>query len=36
VLGVEAGEDFRRAIATIAPNVAVTVLRPGEAHVFAG
>jgi L-ascorbate metabolism protein UlaG (beta-lactamase superfamily) len=36
VRGVEAGEEFRRALASIAPNVAATVLKPGESHIFAG
>jgi len=30
VLGVQAGEDFRKAMAGIAPSVQVTVLKPGE------
>ena len=34
VRGVEAGDEFRRALSSIAPNVAATVLKPGEAHVF--
>jgi L-ascorbate metabolism protein UlaG (beta-lactamase superfamily) len=34
VRGVEAGDEFRRALSSIAPNVSATVLKPGEAHVF--
>lgn len=34
VRGVEAGEEFRRALARIAPNVTATVLRPGEARII--
>jgi len=30
VLGIGAGEDFRKAMARIAPQVHVTVLKPGE------
>jgi L-ascorbate metabolism protein UlaG (beta-lactamase superfamily) len=36
VRGVEAGEEFKRALAGIAPNVAATVPRPGEARVIQG
>jgi len=35
VLGIGAGEDFRRAAGSIAPGIRVTVLKPGESHVFA-
>jgi len=34
VLGVQAGEDFRKAMAQIAPAVQVTVMKPGEARVI--
>jgi L-ascorbate metabolism protein UlaG (beta-lactamase superfamily) len=34
VRGVEAGEDFRKAMAAIAPSVQVTVLKPGETRVI--
>ena len=34
VKGVEAGEEFRRALAAIAPGVQVTVMKPGETHMF--
>jgi L-ascorbate metabolism protein UlaG (beta-lactamase superfamily) len=34
VKGVEAGDEFRRALATIAPGIAATVLKPGEARVI--
>jgi hypothetical protein len=30
VKGVEAGEDFRKAMAAIAPSVQVTVMKPGQ------
>lgn len=30
VLGIEAGEDFRRALAQIAPAIRVTVMKPGD------
>jgi L-ascorbate metabolism protein UlaG (beta-lactamase superfamily) len=33
-LGPQAGEEFRRAMATIAPNVSVTVLKPGETRTI--
>jgi L-ascorbate metabolism protein UlaG (beta-lactamase superfamily) len=35
VRGVEAGEQFRRALAQIAPEVQVSVMKPGEARVIA-
>ncbi|HLX31107.1 MAG TPA: MBL fold metallo-hydrolase [Casimicrobiaceae bacterium] len=34
VRGVEAGEEFRRALANVAPNVTATVLRPGESRII--
>ena len=34
VRGVEAGEEFKRALANIAPGVTATLLRPGEARVM--
>jgi L-ascorbate metabolism protein UlaG (beta-lactamase superfamily) len=34
VKGVEAGEEFRKAMASIAPNVQVTVLKPGETRMM--
>ena len=34
VKGVEAGEEFRQAIAKIAPSVRVTVMKPGETRVL--
>ena len=34
VRGVEAGEDFRRALAQIAPGVQVAVMKPGETRMF--
>ena len=34
VRGVEAGEDFRRALAQIAPSVKVTVMKPGETQMI--
>jgi L-ascorbate metabolism protein UlaG (beta-lactamase superfamily) len=34
VRGVEAGEDFRKAMAQIAPSVQVTVLKPGDTTVL--
>ena len=34
VRGVEAGEDFRKAMAAIAPSVQVTVMKPGETRVI--
>ena len=35
VRGVEAGEEFRKAMASIAPSVQVSVMRPGETRVIA-
>jgi L-ascorbate metabolism protein UlaG (beta-lactamase superfamily) len=35
VRGVEAGEEFRKAMAEIAPNVQVTVMKPGDTRVIA-
>jgi L-ascorbate metabolism protein UlaG (beta-lactamase superfamily) len=35
VKGVEAGDEFKRALATIAPGVTARVLKPGEPHVIA-
>jgi len=34
VRGIEAGEDFRKAIAQIAPSVRVTVMKPGETQLI--
>jgi L-ascorbate metabolism protein UlaG (beta-lactamase superfamily) len=34
VQGVEAGNEFKRALANIAPNVTATVLRPGETRII--
>lgn len=34
VRGVEAGEDFRKALARIAPAIQVTVMKPGEARMI--
>jgi L-ascorbate metabolism protein UlaG (beta-lactamase superfamily) len=34
VLGVEAGEDFRKAMARVAPGVKVTVMKPGDTAVI--
>lgn len=34
VRGVEAGEDFRKAMAAIVPSVQVTVMKPGETRVI--
>ena len=34
VRGVEAGEEFRKAMAAIAPSVRVSVIKPGETLVF--
>src|SRR5207248_11614278 len=34
VRGVEAGEEFRSALAHIAPNVQVTVLKPGDTRMI--
>ena len=36
VRGIETGEEFKRAVASVAPGVTATVLKPGEARVFAG
>jgi len=36
VKGVEAGDDFKRAAAAIAPQVNVTVLKPGDTRVIQG
>ena len=33
-LGVEAGDDFKRALANIAPGVTATVLKPGEKRII--
>ena len=33
VLGIQAGEEFRKAMARVAPSVQVTVLKPGETAV---
>jgi L-ascorbate metabolism protein UlaG (beta-lactamase superfamily) len=33
VRGIEAGEDFRKAMAQVAPSVQVTVMKPGETTV---
>jgi len=33
VLGIEAGEEFRKAMARVAPSVQVTVLKPGDSTV---
>jgi L-ascorbate metabolism protein UlaG (beta-lactamase superfamily) len=35
VRGVEAGEDFRRALARIAPEIQVMVMKPGESRTIA-
>ncbi len=35
VRGVEAGEEFRRALAQIAPGVRVTVMKPGDTEMIA-
>jgi L-ascorbate metabolism protein UlaG (beta-lactamase superfamily) len=32
--GVEAGDEFRRAAASIAPDVKVIVMKPGETQVI--
>ena len=34
VLGIGAGEDFRRAAASVAPGVSVTVMKPGETRTI--
>ena len=35
VRGIEAGEDFRRALAQIAPGTGVTVMKPGDTRILA-
>jgi len=35
VRGIEAGEDFRRALAQIAPGIGVTVMKPGDTRIIA-
>jgi L-ascorbate metabolism protein UlaG (beta-lactamase superfamily) len=35
VRGVEAGEEFRRALAQIAPSIQVTVMKPGDTRMIA-
>jgi L-ascorbate metabolism protein UlaG (beta-lactamase superfamily) len=34
VRGIEAGEEFRNALARIAPNIRVTVMKPGETQTI--
>ena len=34
VRGVEAGDDFKRALANIAPNVTATVVKPDETRII--
>jgi L-ascorbate metabolism protein UlaG (beta-lactamase superfamily) len=34
VLGVQAGEEFRKAMASIAPSVQVTVMKPGDTSII--
>jgi hypothetical protein len=34
VRGVEAGEEFRRALAQIAPGVRVSVMKPGDTEMI--
>jgi len=34
VRGVQAGEEFRRAVTQIAPNVRVTVMKPGDTSMI--
>jgi hypothetical protein len=34
VRGVEAGEDFRRALAQVAPGIQATVMKPGDTRVM--
>jgi L-ascorbate metabolism protein UlaG (beta-lactamase superfamily) len=34
VRGVEAGEDFRKAMAALAPSVQVTVMKPGDTRLI--
>jgi hypothetical protein len=35
VRGIEAGEEFRRAMAQIAPRIQVTVMKPGDTRMIA-
>ncbi len=35
VRGIEAGEEFRRAVAQIAPGIQVTVMKPGDTQIIA-
>jgi L-ascorbate metabolism protein UlaG (beta-lactamase superfamily) len=35
VRGVEAGEEFRKALASIAPSIQVTVMKPGDTRIIA-
>jgi L-ascorbate metabolism protein UlaG (beta-lactamase superfamily) len=34
VLGIQAGEEFRRAVAQIAPGIQVTVMKPGDTRTI--
>jgi L-ascorbate metabolism protein UlaG (beta-lactamase superfamily) len=34
VAGIQAGDDFRRALATIAPNIRATVMKPGDTQTI--
>jgi len=34
VLGIQAGEEFRKAMAQVAPSVQVTVMKPGETQMI--
>jgi L-ascorbate metabolism protein UlaG (beta-lactamase superfamily) len=34
VLGIDAGDQFKRALASIAPGVTATVFKPGETHTI--
>ncbi|HTS21045.1 MAG TPA: hypothetical protein VMN79_04455 [Casimicrobiaceae bacterium] len=34
VLGIEAGDDFKRALGTIAPAVTAIVMKPGETRTI--
>jgi L-ascorbate metabolism protein UlaG (beta-lactamase superfamily) len=36
VRGIEAGEDFRRALAQIAPGIQATVMKPGDTQMITG
>jgi L-ascorbate metabolism protein UlaG (beta-lactamase superfamily) len=36
VLGVEAGDEFKRALGTLAPGITATVMKPGETRVIQG